>query len=378
MPGPFVSFETIGPQGHEVTYVEKRRYTQPKPYVHPLPYEVLRSHAAVSPHSSDTALTLVNEIRNLTGVQKAVTLATNKAYAKFKDEVSLSGDWAVNLIEYEQSVSMITRRARQLSDFVRRINRFDLIGAASVLGDALTPSLRNEFKQRINHPQSKARAAKYKKSKDSAGLILEYHYGWVPLAGDLQTAVAVVGGHDRKVRAQKGATSPFDVILTDSSYALDTNGWNRGAVVKRRANGNVKVNIGASIKVSNPNLVAMNELGFSNPLHWVWEITPYSHVVDWFVNVGQMIDSMTDFMGLELTDTYTSTRIKLSHAFSSHIWSLGNGDWFDETNSTFGDAVWFRRSLGVSAPRFASNYKVPSMRRATDAVAMLVNLLPSR
>ena len=48
----------------------------------------------------------------------------------------------------------------------------------------------------------------------------------------------------------------------------------------------------------NPVLAAMQKLGVANPASLAWELLPYSFVVDWFLPIGQYLNSWTADLGL--------------------------------------------------------------------------------
>lgn len=62
----------------------------------------------------------------------------------------------------------------------------------------------------------------------------------------------------------------------------------------------VKVSYQAEVRVNNPNLFLANKLGLINPAQWVLEGIPFSFVVDWFSNLSDVVNSMTDLAGLTL------------------------------------------------------------------------------
>lgn len=51
--------------------------------------------------------------------------------------------------------------------------------------------------------------------------------------------------------------------------------------------------------VTDPALAALYSLGLTDPLSLAWELIPYSFVVDWFVNVGEIISAISPKPGLQ-------------------------------------------------------------------------------
>jgi hypothetical protein len=89
------------------------------------------------------------------------------------------------------------------------------------------------------------------------------------------------------------------------------NDWNDGYTDYNEGNAvNSGVVIGGRVRLSNSDALLANQMGFVNPLSVAWEVVPWSFLVDWVVNVGDVINSLTDLVGLELEDVYI-TRFQL-------------------------------------------------------------------
>jgi len=58
----------------------------------------------------------------------------------------------------------------------------------------------------------------------------------------------------------------------------------------------------ADAYVDNPNLWLANRLGLINPATVIWDLIPWSFVVNMFVNVNQMVSSVTDEVGLNISN----------------------------------------------------------------------------
>jgi hypothetical protein len=49
------------------------------------------------------------------------------------------------------------------------------------------------------------------------------------------------------------------------------------------------------------------QTGFTNPINLVWEVLPYSFVLDWLLPVGGYLESITSYDGLEFVDGCKTT-----------------------------------------------------------------------
>lgn len=130
---------------------------------------------------------------------------------------------------------------------------------------------------------------------DVSSAWMEFTYAWKPLLGDIDSAA--------KYLAQKHV---------DRSYALYR--VSRSHRVQKRSEGylqpggadypRVRWFIADMSHVRHtyevyPDFLkkpsTLNELGFTDPATVMWELLPLSFVVDWFVNVGQVLESLHEF-----------------------------------------------------------------------------------
>lgn len=281
------------------------------------------------------------------------TVAYNKAYGKFVERVNEQSMWAVNLLEMKKSAIMIERRATQLLAFSRSLASGRFVKAAKILGLAAAPR-------------------GVSKKKSFANNWLEYHFGWEPLVKDIGAALHTLTdpfGH-KTVKASGHSDKTY--TLTGGGVVPYDNTWRKDFRIS------TSVRLQARVSVVNPNAFLLSQLGFVNPLSTAWELVPFSFVLDWFGNVGQVLASMTDFVGVQLDDPFQST---LQVGDEHEVWVYGQiGNPPSKWGTTLVDvsyqSVFVRRELGIGTPslRFKWPERVSSTRGAT-AIALLLQFL---
>jgi hypothetical protein len=138
---------------------------------------------------------------------------------------------------------------------------------------------------------------------DALNAWMEYRYGWRPLLYDVanhQTAIANIlndTGQYWKARARSdhsGAVSLSNVDLGDSLYTNPAQSYFKGNVTAypRRVGAFAGYFYKIDQSAINPSLYW---LGFQSPTNVLWELVPYSFVVDWFANVGDYLTSLSTF-----------------------------------------------------------------------------------
>lgn len=205
--------------------------------------------------------------------------AYNTAYSQFTEKVGSRSQWATNYFERKQAVEMIVARTGQLFRFARALNRFDLKTIAKMF------KIPRGFKAQ---------------GKSFGDLFLEFHFGWAPLAEDIHSACKVLtDGPPQSVKI-KGRGSM--IINTKTRSDLGSR-WS-----DKTTTGKVCAEIGGRVScLDNGNAWLMQQLGLTNPAEWIWESIPFSFVVDWFANVGQLLGSFSNFYGVTLTQVYVTS-----------------------------------------------------------------------
>lgn len=119
------------------------------------------------------------------------------------------------------------------------------------------------------------------KSSDISGRWLELQYGWLPLlSSSFEAAKAFEaisnGPRSALIRASISKPKEFDHSASPTHYSAKC----RGKVTRY-----LQYEMYEEMSVE-------RQMGLLNPLSVVWELTPYSFVVDWFVPIGTYLDNL--------------------------------------------------------------------------------------
>lgn len=350
--GPFTTVLSMRNPSHGGVDLQRTqtRYRQKRPIDQPLPYDTRYAYArkrvgapetTVSPFSADLATYVEWNSAHYNGLKII-------AYDRLKGQISESAQLGVGLIETRKSVDMISKRATQLWTAARALRRLDFARVNQAL------NLRGD-------PPRKA--VKKAKASDFGGAWLEYSFGWAPTVADIGNAIQVLQEplKDVRIRAKAKGTG---YTITDSwppSY------WGQG---KKWTITDTALAYGVDVAITNPNLYLANKLGFVNPAQIVWELIPFSFVVDWFVNVEQFLGTGTDFLGLSQKNPYT-TYFMRGKCLAQ--WGAGYAGSYSEF-----DVIRMWRGLGLSQPNLALRpWKIWGWQRALNASALLTLALKS-
>lgn len=138
---------------------------------------------------------------------------------------------------------------------------------------------------------------------------LEYQYGWLPLVNSVYDAVGV---------AEKGLKRPHLIRATrriDPYETFDFNsnsfGSGTGASPTRTVTGKgfSSAQAFAYYRLKSEFLTSLSQLGLINPAEVAWALTPYSFVVDWVLPIQNMLQTLTDTLGLTFVDGCITYRV---------------------------------------------------------------------
>lgn len=261
------------------------------------------------------------------------------AYSRLMGKALPQAAMLVNMAQGKQSWEMIATRTMQLVRAFKHLRRGNLGGFAAELSlDSNVVRRRMTRKRAIQNP---------------SGAWLEFTFGWSPLIGDIYNAVDVLQTAFPTVPIRGSATD------SRSTTQVFRPNWYRLTTAKAQCR------LVADLVVTNPNLLLANQLGLLNPAAVVWDLVPFSFVVDWFLPVGKFIRTFNDQAGLELQGQCTTFK----------AWVAQNDVWNGEPGEHFASSV--DRFIGTFVkPGFPTTLKLPtgSMWLAATSVALAVQV----
>jgi hypothetical protein len=185
---------------------------------------------------------------------------------------------------------------------------------------------------------------------------LAFHFGWEPLIQDIGNGIETMSK----------PYPPAKVYGKGSHRATEAFYSNPGQFWTFQQNDiTSRCKTGCTVRVDNPNLFVAQQLGFINPLSIAWELVPFSFVVDWFANVGQILGQFSEFAGLSLSETY---KTHFQVVKGTDTWYYG------QTQTKQGVHVIRSLSIATASLRLRP-WKGVSTTRAATAVSLLVQLM---
>lgn len=192
-----------------------------------------------------------------------------KAYANLLEKFKQSDfNLAVTAAESRESWHMISDRMFSIANAARQVKRGNLKGALRALGSTRNPSRRAQRK--LN-------------SGDASGAFLEMQYGWVPLLNDIYSAAELVN----KPRVSRPTIRTSD--RTDAPLPSVSSGYQQYQPYVWQTQGERVIYHICRLSTTEISMAA--RMGLTDPLTVLWELVPYSFVVDWFAPIGDLISA---------------------------------------------------------------------------------------
>lgn len=223
------------------------------------------------------------------GVRRATSLLEAETYGRLRGKLYKgSAALGVTLGSWKQSREMIVNRYKQINWGIDTIVRE-------------TKNLHRDVKRRNFR----------KLERDLASKHLEMVFGWQPLVNDILAAATTV------IHTQPAAQR---VSARSRSFVdhLEVYGSPSYAQTAYRDIGVLRVTRGATVEISNPNTWLAERAGLLNGATVAWDLVPWSFVVNMFVNVNQLVQSITDYAGLSFPSSSITYRLVLNSTVLSY------------------------------------------------------------
>lgn len=153
---------------------------------------------------------------------------------------------------------------------------------------------------------------------------LAYNFMWKPLINDVYTLVKGFTPVKSSPIRTRGSISTTDTEKFESYSSVQI----------RTSTYDVRASVVGSIIINDPLIAVLDEIGLADPGKIIWDAIPFSFVVDWFINIGSIIDTASSpgktFYGTSVTYLVKFTSHSSGHAILSapaygSVSSLGSG-----------------------------------------------------
>jgi hypothetical protein len=213
--------------------------------------------------------------------------------------ISVQGNYSYDSNIALKALSRLSEKAKghsfNLGVFAAEMNKTATLAASTLqkLAKSVMALKRGDFATAARQLGARPKQSKLK-SKDISGRWLELQYGWIPLVDDCFEAAKAAEAISNGPRSSTVYASAKDVRILGPSVVGPIQ-WSERHF--RRTSYTYEMY---------EEMTAARQLGLLDPATVLWEILPYSFVVDWFVPIGTYLDNLNQIpklVGRFLTST---------------------------------------------------------------------------
>ncbi|UUW21395.1 MAG: maturation protein [Sanya fiers-like virus 46] len=232
------------------------------------------------------------------------SIALSKLLNALKDARS-QYSLAVALGEGKETAAHLASTARRLVNGFRAFRKGNIGDAYKHLAGRRPVPVR---KQRI-HRGLKKKARDGSLLDDVSSGWMEFSYAWMPLLSDIDSAARYIA--EKCVDPAKAPVQRFSKKHTmekDQTKLVSYNSWPNEYKARFVCKTTTTVRYTYELAPAyQPRL--LEELGFTDPATVAWNLLPLSFVVDWFVNVGQVLESLHEFQQWRVVRGIKATKV---------------------------------------------------------------------
>lgn len=277
------------------------------------------------------------------------TSVYNRALEKFRSKAYMEAQasLAVDIAEAKKTAGMVTDKAKDIFKGVLLLKRGRLRQAAQHFGVA---------KAQIRRP--------FKPGLTVAENLLALNLGWKPTVGSILTLMDTVNKPLQNRWIQASAFSPGPSGLVYSGSAARAN-WTSSSV---------KCSIGALLNITDAKRATVEQFGLGDPFVVLWELVPMSFVVDYFVNIGQLLAHSRGYPGMSFTDIFVCYTYHLDGGLDTRrTWADGKFEWRRTTTGTYQEKIR-TTSHSIPTPRFEVSMDL-NLTQASNLFSLMTVML---
>ena len=291
-----------------------------------------------------------------------------------------------SLAEMNRTANMVTSTATAIAGAIRDLRRGRLSSAMGSLGIAVG----NRANSRYSVSFSRARDKDKKKPGSSVAVQdlvaqtwLTYSYGWKPLLNDIYSHAEALANaqtsHNNVVRR---------ITKTCALEARKTSIQTVGSKLTLRAVKDSVLKRSAKMvlyyQLSETPLSPLLHFGIQNPMLVAWEVVPFSFVVDWFLPVGNYLESLTATAGTSFVKGTVTVKTNSNVEVTVAPGPVNPNGAPSSFQSVSGGGRYHKESFSIKRT-VMSGFPSPSLPRLKDprsithaasAIALLVALRP--
>jgi len=225
-------------------------------------------------------------------ISESDDLCNQKLLAKVKGStVNMGVVWG----ERQKTIDLVTNTITNVAGAYGDLRRGDFMGAARHLGVAGRKRANSRFN--TNYAKNKAKAL-------GSGW-LELQYGWKPLLTDVFGAVEELANQQASPHIMQVTSRQVrEEDIRFSSLSTVSPSYRATVLITGRRSLIIRKGVTFFRKPGAPQ--DLPRLGITNPAVVAWELVPFSFVVDWFLPIGNWLETLDATLGIEFLSGYTS------------------------------------------------------------------------
>jgi hypothetical protein len=283
----------------------------------------------------------------------------NAAISKLQEKTGQNvNNIAQDLVQVNQLTRAVVDTCTRITGAIRALRHRNIPQAISILWQK-------------KQPRFQPGGSPYTVGNSLAKNWLELQYGWKPLLQDVEGAA--------KSLAYLNAGTLMVQTVRSTKSVTTTNSKSLFVTATGRPCGNSTIITKTEIQfmmrymMGEPMEAFLTQIGFNNPINLLWEVIPYSFVVDWFIPIGAYLEGLKAWEGLVFKDGCETRFTRQTAIYNVEYFFEDDVQYDVRTGSYSRDAILLDRLVLTSFPSMTlPSFKNPiSVDHALNALALM-------